>query len=709
MEDTTLDSSNITVPSTSSASWSPVLIPAMAYTCILLVLGMLGNCLVCYVYGFRWQSTVTKVFIFFLALLDLCNCVICMPTELAMLARLTSFSAPYWCKVTRFLTYLLNGTSSLILVAIAFDRYYKICRPLGYFFTVRRAKLTCCAAMCFAAILSAASLVLYGDFTMQGVGGGQLGRAVGVTCLIADEYIDTHWPLLYYCVYFSCYMVLVLAITVLYTLIARRIIRLRQAQKERQRALLNCRTPSLLEPPTAEDIPNSRRSSQVSVPSRGSDAGWGFLGVLAGEKAVEAALDDSDDEELRRQAWKKVNASIKKASMKRKAQSLKHHTSPLFSSRMFSVRSRASEVNDERNFHCLVTADTGRAFAQESSPDPGVSLTSRGYDLTDFSDKEDTGGKPPSAAVNALTVADPTRPRRILSARIPHIFADRKDLDPDSRGQYSTTRFEGQERPLLKRTHSNDERRNRDFNAPDQINSMHLHQDQHDSSIKVKKAPGVSQMDDAKRENTDEVAPSGEHPETGERDWKEVKDADVSQPLNPYPKAPKKNSSPYDPSFLMPCGGYPGGRTPTSRLPTPCSTPVRSGESPRVSAALILEKLRKKLTYHPRKTTRMLFTISIVFVVSFLPFFVIVLIRSSAGRSFLDSLSDTSVAIVSVFIRSSFISNAANPIIYGLCNRQFRSECKNLIGSLRWRRRPQPKPVIIRPSVDQQSADISNR
>ncbi|PVD32115.1 hypothetical protein C0Q70_07543 [Pomacea canaliculata] len=545
MEDTTLDSSNITVPSTSSASWSPVLIPAMAYTCILLVLGMLGNCLVCYVYGFRWQSTVTKVFIFFLALLDLCNCVICMPTELAMLARLTSFSAPYWCKVTRFLTYLLNGTSSLILVAIAFDRYYKICRPLGYFFTVRRAKLTCCAAMCFAAILSAASLVLYGDFTMQGAGGGQLGRAVGVTCLIADEYIDTHWPLLYYCVYFSCYMVLVLAITVLYTLIARRIIRLRQAQKDRQRALLNCRTPSLLEPPTGGDIPNSRRSSQVSVPSRGSDAGWGFLGVLAGEKAVEAALDDSDDEELRRQAWKKVNASIKKASMKRKAQSLKHHTSPLFSSRVFSVRSRASEVNDERTFHCLLTPDNGPAFAQESSPDPGVSLTSRGYDLTDFSmsasDKQDTEGKPPSAAV--LTVADPTRPRRILSARNPHMFADRKDLDPDSRGQYGTTQFEGQERPLLKRNHSNDERRNRDFNAPDQINSMHLHQDQHDTSIKVKKAPGFSPMDDAKRENADEVAPSGEHPETGERDWQEVKDADVSQPLNPYPKAPKKNSS----------------------------------------------------------------------------------------------------------------------------------------------------------------------
>ena len=103
-----------------------------------------------------------------------------------------------------------------------------------------------------------------------------------------------------------------------------------------------------------------------------------------------------------------------------------------------------------------------------------------------------------------------------------------------------------------------------------------------------------------------------------------------------------------------------------------------------------MERLSKKMAYRPAKTTRMLFAISLVFVASFLPFFCVVMARAAQGRRFLASLTDAGVVVVSILIRSSLISNAANPIIYGLCNKQFRTECQGLLARCcRCRHRPE--------------------
>ena len=111
--------------------------------------------------------------------------------------------------------------SSYLLIKISFFviyRWYKVCRPTKYFFTAKRAKLSCFCALVLAAILSWPSLILYGTLTLPMAG----SDVMGTTCLVSDEFINTIWPLVFYTVYFACYVVLVITIVLLYSKIALR-------------------------------------------------------------------------------------------------------------------------------------------------------------------------------------------------------------------------------------------------------------------------------------------------------------------------------------------------------------------------------------------------------------------------------------------------------------------------------------------------------
>ena len=78
----------------------------------------------------------------------------------------------------------------------------------------------------------------------------------------------------------------------------------------------------------------------------------------------------------------------------------------------------------------------------------------------------------------------------------------------------------------------------------------------------------------------------------------------------------------------------------------------------------------------PTRTTFMLFVLTAVFVVSFLPYLVIVSLRSLLE---LDALVGTlSLNGYHIGIRSYFINSAVNPLVYGLCSARFKQECRRL-------------------------------
>ena len=78
------------------------LLPVIISVIVIMILGILGNSLVCYIYYFKMKKTPSHYFVLFLASLDLVSCCIGMPAELMDLFMPFTFTKPFACKFLRF-------------------------------------------------------------------------------------------------------------------------------------------------------------------------------------------------------------------------------------------------------------------------------------------------------------------------------------------------------------------------------------------------------------------------------------------------------------------------------------------------------------------------------------------------------------------------------------------------------------------------------
>ncbi|XP_053402763.1 uncharacterized protein LOC123550516 [Mercenaria mercenaria] len=86
-----------------------------------MVLGIVGNVHVLYVYIFRMKPTSHRIFIIVLAMLDLLSCAVSMPFITADMFQRLTFTAATACKILRFFLYFFAGSSGLLLLPIAID------------------------------------------------------------------------------------------------------------------------------------------------------------------------------------------------------------------------------------------------------------------------------------------------------------------------------------------------------------------------------------------------------------------------------------------------------------------------------------------------------------------------------------------------------------------------------------------------------------
>ena len=91
------------------------------------------------------------------------------------------------------------------------------------------------------------------------------------------------------------------------------------------------------------------------------------------------------------------------------------------------------------------------------------------------------------------------------------------------------------------------------------------------------------------------------------------------------------------------------------------------------------------LTIRIGKSTLMLFLITVVYIASFLPFYILAIIRQSKGLS-VQQMSRASLMAYQVSLRSYLLSSAVNPLIYSFCNAQFRGHFLNIVNHfLQWK------------------------
>lgn len=126
------------------------------------VIGTIGNSLVLYIYLRKKDKSTSSIFILALAGADFFTCLVIVPFNIITLYLDYKHGYDLMCRLYMFL--ITGGVpfATLIMVAIAFDRYFCICHPFLHVITIFRAKLIILILLSFAGILGIMVALMYG-------------------------------------------------------------------------------------------------------------------------------------------------------------------------------------------------------------------------------------------------------------------------------------------------------------------------------------------------------------------------------------------------------------------------------------------------------------------------------------------------------------------------------------------------------------------
>ncbi|KAL3888003.1 hypothetical protein ACJMK2_000387 [Sinanodonta woodiana] len=226
---------------------SIVLIPVFIYMGVLILTGFVGNALVCYFYSFKTNSSPTNCFIVILAVFDVMNCTISMPMEIVDIRFYYLFPDDTACKVLRMMTFFCTISSAIILIAIATERYRKICLPFEKQITVLQAKFICVISMLIAIVISWPSIVFHSVVPVD-VPIPENEAIQTYDCATVKVESLRIYLLAFSAIQFLLFVISCIALIVLYVLIYKRLIRLKNTRK--RLTSLNDNSASLSTPST---------------------------------------------------------------------------------------------------------------------------------------------------------------------------------------------------------------------------------------------------------------------------------------------------------------------------------------------------------------------------------------------------------------------------------------------------------------------------
>ncbi|GFO09677.1 cholecystokinin receptor [Plakobranchus ocellatus] len=202
-------------------SFAKTVFPAIFFLGVLMVVGIVGNIAVLYVYTFRMHGrggTVTR-FIQALAVFDLLSCCLAIPGEIMDMKNNYTFGRSPMCKLVRTMNLFCTLSSGITLIVVAIDRYKRICLPLKRQISPSLATIIVCAATVIALVLSTPTAIIYGSRKIA----TDHPHVTGMDCSIEDRYIKTALPLAYNAMQMLLFLTGLCILIVLYILIARRI------------------------------------------------------------------------------------------------------------------------------------------------------------------------------------------------------------------------------------------------------------------------------------------------------------------------------------------------------------------------------------------------------------------------------------------------------------------------------------------------------
>lgn len=137
---------------------------------LLLLLNIVGNSIVCYIYYFKIKPSVFSLFVTVLAGLDLSTALSTMLMDVMLKMRRESESALHltaMCKLSHFQVYGSSLVGGCVFVLIAYQRYRKICHPLKPSLNMRKARLYVLVIGLACTVLSTPTLVINGPHQIR--------------------------------------------------------------------------------------------------------------------------------------------------------------------------------------------------------------------------------------------------------------------------------------------------------------------------------------------------------------------------------------------------------------------------------------------------------------------------------------------------------------------------------------------------------------
>ena len=163
------------------------------FLAVLILPGVIGNLHVLFIYIFKKPQNNTKIFVCFLAVIDMVSCTICFPFNIVTCLYPLMYYDNVSCKIFNFLNSFVLIGSALSLLVIAIERYRKICRPFLPQITLKHAKMLCGLVLTLTVLFSTPILHLYGSTEIA----TKHPNITGFECYVQAELQDTAFQMIH--------------------------------------------------------------------------------------------------------------------------------------------------------------------------------------------------------------------------------------------------------------------------------------------------------------------------------------------------------------------------------------------------------------------------------------------------------------------------------------------------------------------------------
>jgi hypothetical protein len=138
-------------------------LPGITFVFLQMVVGLLGNLIVLFVYLIKYKPSNYRLYVLFLALIDIANSIFAMPFTVLFLSYPVDFPNEHLCKGGLMISYAIAVMSAGGLILIAYDRYRKVCFPLQSQLSFNRAKFGCLCIVVTSFLSSSITPFLYSN------------------------------------------------------------------------------------------------------------------------------------------------------------------------------------------------------------------------------------------------------------------------------------------------------------------------------------------------------------------------------------------------------------------------------------------------------------------------------------------------------------------------------------------------------------------